>query len=124
MSVLVQDATTGEPRPTARVWVRAAPSSQPDRTITRQTTSDAATNKLLTATLIDLPTPGRWDILVRIEDRDESAEVGFDLEVGEPLPEWFLLAGWIAWPAVVVGLYAMHRLLVRRKEQRGRTASI
>jgi hypothetical protein len=64
-----------------------------------------------------VPSPGNWDVRVSVERGGERAEVRFELEIGEPLPEWFAMAGWIAWPAAAVGLYAVHRLLVRRRRQ-------
>jgi len=117
VSVLALDGTTGEPHPNARVWVQAAPRGQLGQAVTCQATRDAATNKLLIAASLDLSNSGWWDVLVCVEDGDERAEVGFEIEVQEPLPDWFLLSRWIAWPVAVVGLYAIHRLLVHRKHR-------
>lgn len=120
VSVLLQDAATGRPDPAARVWVRAEPRDRPGPAVEQPATADAATNKLLVAAVLDLPDPGWWVVRVRVEADGRSAEVGFDLEVGDPPPRWVSLAGWVGWPAVAVAVFAAHRLLVRRKDSRGR----
>ena len=43
--------------------------------------------------------------------RAKRAIGDFSLEVGNLLPAWFSLTEWIAWPLLVVALYA----LLRRK---------
>jgi hypothetical protein len=118
VSVFVQDAVTGQPVPGARVFVRAESRDHPERFIERPATTDDATNKLLVAALFDLPATGRWEFRVRIEGHGRPAEVAFEMEVDEPPPGWLTLAGWVAWPAVVVALVAIHRILVRLRDAR------
>jgi hypothetical protein len=113
ISVLVQDAGTGEPVPQARVTVRLSKPGQP--ALEYPATQEAATNKLLHAAQFDLPQPGRWNLEVRVEGLHGPAVVGGELEAGEPLPRWLEMAPWIGWPAVAVALFGIHQLLVRRR---------
>lgn len=120
VSVMVQDAATGRPDPAARVVVWATPRGRTEPSVHQPATADAATNKLLVAAALDLPEPGWWTVGVRIGTHDRAAELRFDLEVGGPPPPWASLAGWVGWPAAAVGLFAVHRVLVRRKRGRVR----
>src|SRR5204863_2737037 len=88
--------------------------SAPDVILEQSATVGAATNKLLHATELDLPRPGRWGIEVEVDGPRGRAEVRCEVEAGEPLPRWREVWPWIAWPAVVVGLFAVHQWLVRR----------
>src|SRR3954468_10866690 len=49
VSVLVQDARTGQPVPQAEVAIRAAPRGRPSEAILQPATVEAATNKLFRA---------------------------------------------------------------------------
>jgi hypothetical protein len=35
--------------------------------------------------------------------------------VDQPLPRWLELWPWFTWPALAVGLFGLHRLLVQRR---------
>ena len=41
-------------------------------------------------------------------------KVHFAVEAAEPLPHWMTLWPWLAWPALVVALFGLGRLVVRR----------
>src|SRR5207244_1994724 len=60
VSVLVQDAATGECVPDARVTVRLTAAD--GRAVELPATTEAATNKLFRAAEFQLPEPGRWDV--------------------------------------------------------------
>jgi len=123
VSVLVQNAATGQPDSSVRVWVRAESLTESSHRIAERATKENATNKLLVAAVFELPEPGGWHFRVTISSGDDSEEVAFDLEAGEPLPRWVSLAGWIAWPAVAILVFAVHQMLVRRKKARAALAS-
>jgi hypothetical protein len=114
VSVLVQDAVTGECVPEAQVTVRL---KRPDsaRFLTFPATSAAATNRLFQAAFFELPGPGRWNAEVAVEGPHGPARIEFGLEADEALPRWLELGPWFAWPTLVVGLFAVHRMLVRRR---------
>ena len=74
-------------------------------------TASQATNKLLRAAKFELPEPGRWQAELEIETLEGQERLHFALEVAEPLPAWYEMAFWIALPAAIVLLFAMHWLL-------------
>jgi hypothetical protein len=113
ISVLVQDAVTGQPLPQARVTVRMTRIGQP--TLEYAATQELATNKLLHAAQFDLPAPGRWELEVQVEGSQGSAVVACDAEAAERLPRWHSLWSWIGWPALAIALFCVHELLARRK---------
>ncbi len=115
VSVLVQDAKTGQFDPNIRVRVWAESRNEPRLAVTERATKEAATNKLLFAAVFELPEPGWWNFRIEIDGHGESEAVAFELEAGEPLPRWMSLTGWIAWPAVALLVFAVHQVLVRRK---------
>jgi hypothetical protein len=120
ISVLVQDAVTGEPIPEARVTVILSPRDHLVLTIRRAATSDAATNKLLKAAVFELPEPGRWEVEVAIERGQRAAHVRFKLEAAGRAPQWPVIWPWIGWPAPVILLFSIHQLLVWRKSRQSR----
>jgi YtkA-like len=107
ISMLVQDPDTGKPVPDARVVVRLTPGEQEAGSIEQEATQAAATNKLLQATTLDLPTPGLWHVTVVIEGTPGTAKTQLDLQVAEPLPRWLEMMPWIAWPIIPIFLYAL-----------------
>lgn len=68
--------------------------------------------------MLDFPDPGVWAVIVKVERDEDLVTTTFDVEIGKPLPNWLSWLGWSEWPAVVVLLYAAHRVLVRRKTAR------
>jgi hypothetical protein len=114
VSVLVQDAASGEMIPAARVTVRAAPRGRPSEVLVTPATTEAATNKLFHAALFELPEPGWWAVEVVIEGSRGSAQVQFELEAAGPLPAWLSLWPWVSWPALVILLFGLHQVFVRR----------
>ena len=117
VSVLVQDAATGEPVPEARVLVRVAPRGRAGEAVAYPATTAAATNKLLHAAVFDLPGPGWWELEVTVRGPGEPAVVRCEVEAAEPLPPWRTLWPWLAWPAAAVLLFVVHQLLVRAKSR-------
>jgi len=113
ISVLVQDAVTGEPLPEARVLVRLTQPGQPE--LEYPATTEAATNKLLQAAQFELTASGNWDLEVQVEGSHGSAMLGCALEAAEPLPRWVELWPWICWPALAVAIFGIHRLLAQKR---------
>lgn len=108
VSVLVQDAATGQPLSEARVWVALTSGER------YPATPESATNKLFHAAQFELPAAGRYVMEVEVEGLHGPARTRFEVEASEPLPRWAELWLWIALPVVPVGLFAVHQLLVRR----------
>jgi hypothetical protein len=117
ISVLVQDAVTGDPLPQARVTVRMTQIGQP--TLEYPATQEVATNKLLHAAQFELPAPGLWELEVRVEGARGSAVLACEIEAAQRLPRWHSLWLWITWPALAVALFTIHLMLVRRRAAKG-----
>jgi hypothetical protein len=117
VSMLVQDAKTGQTVPGATVTVELTPSDQSLPPLRAAATTADATNKLLRAALVDLPAAGRWDVRVECTTADDQAPIAVDftMEAAPPLPRWLSVWPWFTWPIVVVLLFAIHRALVARR---------
>jgi hypothetical protein len=115
VSVLVQDAVTGEVASMAQVTIKAVRRGSPGMAFHHPATTEAATNKLYHAAVFDLPEPGWYSIEVCVDGVMGKAQVGFDVEAAEPLPSWLALLPWVCWPALAILLFGMHQLLVRWK---------
>jgi hypothetical protein len=121
ISVLVQDAATGEPVPSASVWVSVFPRGRPGASIQQAATFEAATNKLLRAVVFELFASGWWEFAVDIKDGSKSGQVRVGLYANEPAPRWQTFWPWLGWPALVVVLYGIHQFrLERARHDRGR----
>jgi hypothetical protein len=121
LSVLVQDAATGEIMPHARVTVRLAKRGGP--TLEYAATTEVATNKLFRAAQIELPEPGRWQMHVRVEDVHGLATIGGEIQAAERLPRWREMWPWFTWPAVVIVLFAISRSRQRRSRSEPRAGA-
>ena len=118
ISVLLQDAKTGQTVPGAAVTVELTPSDQSLPPLRAAATTADATNKLLRAALVDLPAAGRWDVRVECMTADDQApvDVAFTMEAAPLLPRWLSVWPWFTWPLVAVLLFAIHRTLVTRRQ--------
>jgi hypothetical protein len=117
VSVLLQNAHTGQTIPDADVTVELTRPSKSHPPIRTHATTDDATNKLLRAALIDLPAPGQWSIRVECTTPQIPAPIvaNLDVDAAPPLPPWLTVWPWFTWPAAVVALFAVHRTLVARR---------
>ena len=115
VSVLVQDADTGEQAAGAAVTVRAAPRGRPDEAVSRPATTEAATNKLFRSALFELPEAGWWEFETTVTGERGQAQVRFEAEAADRPPGWLAMAPWVGWPALVVVAFAAHQLLLRRR---------
>ena len=116
VSVLVQDAASGEPLAQARVVVRLRPRDGGE-VLSRPATAEAATNKLFRAAEFKLPAPGRWDAEISVDGPGGSAVVRCELEAAEILPRWWDVWPWVGWPALAVLLFVVHQGLVGLKRR-------
>lgn len=125
VSVLLQDADTGEAVSDATVTVELTPADGQPAPLRALATTDAATNKLLRAALVELPSPGRWDVCVECTTAPGRPPIAatFSMDVAPPLPEWLTVWPWFAWPAIAVALFVVHRRLVHRNQSRHASGS-
>jgi hypothetical protein len=125
ISVLLQDAETGMPISNAQVNVSLTPSGRRGISIHAAATSEAATNKLLSAALVELPEPGLWDIEIACLAEHGPARAQFTTDAGPRSARWVNVWPWFSWPAAVVVLFGVHRrLLSRRKTVTTRSAKL
>jgi hypothetical protein len=80
ISVLVQDASTGEPLPEAQVAVDLTSRDRPGKHIRCTATTAAASNKLFKAAVLDLVEQGWWEVVVAVDGSRGSVQLRFDLE--------------------------------------------
>jgi hypothetical protein len=118
VSVLVQDAATGEPVPNTAVMIELTPEDRPASRARYPATHEAATNKILHAAPFELPASGRWLVEVDIDGPQGRARTRLELDAAEPLPRWVELWPWVALPALPVCLFFIHRVLARPKPRR------
>ncbi len=113
ISILVQDARTGEVTTNTLVTVRLTQEGQ--QPIECEATTQGATNKLLHAAQFEVPEPGKWKIELRTEGPEDIGVLEGEVEVAERLPRWREVWPWIAWPVPVIVLVGIH---VRLKQRR------
>jgi hypothetical protein len=112
VSVLVQDAATGECMPQARVMLRMT-AHESGRVLEYPATFGTASNKLFHEALFQLPEAGWWDVEVSVDGPSGPAHAQFQVEAGEAPPPWLELWPWFGWPALAVALFALHQILIR-----------
>jgi hypothetical protein len=118
ISILLQSIETGHPIDSSQILVRITPQSPGTEPVYALATQAAATNKLLRAALVDLPTPGLWDVAIAYTtSQNLTREVSFTVEASPRLPPWLTAWPQFCWPAVVVLLYGIHRWLVARRNR-------
>jgi hypothetical protein len=115
ISVLVQDAATGRPLPTAEVLVVATPADGAGTEVSCPALPGAATNKLLHSAHFELSAAGRWRLEVRVAGPHGTANAAIPVEVAEPLPRWAEMWGWIALPIVPITMFVVFQLLTHRR---------
>jgi hypothetical protein len=113
ISVLVQKRNSNEPVLDAAVHVTLI-STEPGAAIRSAATRQLATNKLLYAAPLNVPSAGTWDLRVVVRRGQDTAAVGCQIGVAAALPP--LLAHWpyLALPPVVVLVFALHQWLRSR----------
>ncbi len=118
VSVLVQDAQTGDLCPCQSIRLRLAPRDSPQSVVRAVASSDEATNKLMQAALVELPEPGTWELEVACRTTDGLQTVTCPLEVALAPPRWVREWPWFTWPLAVMPLFALHRRFVTRRRAR------
>ncbi len=112
VSVLVQDASTGNPVTQVQVKVRMTKSGRP--ALVYPATSEAATNKLLHAAQFVLPEPGAWNLEVQVRGSQGLAVLAGDVQAVKPLARWQEIWTWFGWPALAIVIFCLHHVLERR----------
>jgi len=113
VSVVVQRAATGAPIDDPGVEVRLEPIGG-DGALIREANRQASSTGLFQTAAFELDRPGRWLLEVCIQGPPGESRVATEVAIAERMPRWRDLAGWIAFPALPIGLF------VAREYRRGR----
>jgi len=116
ISVLFQDSESGKPITNARIYLTVTPSGRRGQAIHAIATNAAATNKLLSAALLDLRDSGLWDVDVFCSVEKTKVQVRFVINAAGRSPQWLAVWPWFGWPAGVVMLFGIHRSLISRRK--------
>jgi hypothetical protein len=125
ISVLLQDATTGQPLLHVPVDVSAHPVASPEARVTGAATTEAATNKLFRAAQLELRNPGPWEVEVLVRGSPDPIRIHFEVAVAEAPPPWVELLPWMLCPFVALSLLGFYHGLrkFRLAKYRPRTPS-
>src|SRR5262249_13167992 len=115
VSVLVQDARTGQPAAVTEVLLRFR--QMGEGTLEQTATREQATNRLLYAAQFDRPAPGRWQGEVGARGPGGGVARRLGVHAAEPLPRWVELWGWIFLPVVVVVVFLAHQIIKSKKPE-------
>jgi hypothetical protein len=113
VSVMVQDGQDNSPVLDANVSIQL--SKTDEQIIDAKATSSQATNKLLYASSVEFPGPGRWRLTVRVARGGAGGETAGDIAV---LPEEApLITYWIYFAVVPLGvtLFALNQWLKKKR---------
>ena len=122
ISVLLQDLETGEPLTDCETMVTLTPVGRGGTPIYVPATTEAATNKLLHSAMIELPTPGEWQVLVTSTVGGHDLQTRFTMTAAGALPKWLTQWPWFSWPVLGVLAFVVHRRLVARRRRWSMTA--
>jgi hypothetical protein len=114
LSVMVQDSSTRDVLLDAEVDLRLD-SENGGGAINLRATRGQSTNKLLQSAVIDLPSPGNWQLTVLVRRGSDQAVFKTQLEVAPPLPRFISVLPLVALPPLVVLLFAGHQVLKQRR---------
>ena len=114
----MQDAATGEPALGVQISIKVQRHDGRRAALWQRATTQAATNKLHYAATFTLPEAG-WDsVEASIVGALGETQVRFDAEAAEPLLPGLAMLPWVGWPLLVIAIFVVHQLLVRRKSGR------
>jgi hypothetical protein len=105
-SVLVQDSTGRDVLMDARVTLALTPPHADASSIVVLLSHAQATNKLLQAAQIDLPTAGKWRVDVQVEQGGRRANCTTELEIVPRTSPWGTVWFFALLPAAVLLLFA------------------
>jgi hypothetical protein len=86
----------------------------PSQAVIAEATNAAATNKLMQATSVVLPTAGRWNVHISSVLGGRPEEIAFPIVVEPPLPHWLAFWPWLLLPPAAIAVFGIHRYLVAR----------
>jgi len=115
VSVMLQDADSGEILPDGKLIVLLRHPDDPPLMIQAEATQAAATNKLLRSARVEVPRAGRWEWEFTYRSPGTSSRVQGKISVAAKPQRWQAAMPWIAAPVVPIGLYILGELLAARR---------
>lgn len=112
VSVLVQDADSGDVLPQAAVLVTLTPRGRVYAAEQFAASREQATNRLFQACHPTLAA-GWYDVAVRASHADRTGVVRFEMQVGPEPTAGSRFWPWFCWPAIPIALVAVHLLWAR-----------
>ena len=123
VSFLVQEAESLQTLPDARISILCQKETAPEDAgvslgVAAPASRELATNKLLQAAIVDLPSGGEWRVTttVKVGKDKQDAEFDFTLSVADATP----VSGWrtaVVLPIAGIALFAIHRQLKRTRKR-------
>jgi hypothetical protein len=118
ISVLLQNRDGLQPELDAKVSL-VLRSEESGLELQARPTREQARNKLLYAGPVTLSEPGKWHIVVTVFQNGKEIDTAGILDVVAAPDKAPSYAGYIAFPPVMIGLFMVRELLIRRKSQGG-----
>jgi hypothetical protein len=119
ISLLVQSRNGLEPVLDANVFVLLH-ENESGTEFQAHPTRDQARNKLLYAAPVMFSKPGKWEIVIAVERERREVRVGGVFEIAPTRERTALYAGYIAFPPVMIMLFAIRERLILRRSRRSR----
>jgi hypothetical protein len=116
-SVLVQERETGRIILDATVNLAFQPTVGASARLLRRAERGRAKNKLLSAAVFDLPTPGWWYVQVFVSRGREEAVVATNLLVMSAPPRVAVIWPLVILPPFAIGLFVLHQTLQRTRQR-------
>jgi hypothetical protein len=111
LSALVQDGRSGETILDATVDIAIQPLDRDRPTFLTRATHEQATNKLLQAAMINVPTAGRWRVRVEVRHGPDEVTVATELQVAPPPPRLAAIWPYLLLPPFAIAAFALHQTL-------------
>ncbi len=115
VSVVVNNAESGETLRDASIMLSLAPADEPDAAITRPAVTDQSPTKLFQMASFDLNRAGAWMLAANVEGPAGRTHVETIIQIGKPIPRWIDLAGWIALPLMPITMYFFRERAAARR---------
>lgn len=109
VSVLVQDQRTGHVLLDSFVDLRFEPPAGSGAPIFVRASHAQATNKLLQAATVDLPSAGQWGVHIFVRRGQDHATLAMELPVARATPQLSAVWPYLLLPLVVILLFALRQ---------------
>jgi hypothetical protein len=123
LSVLVQDRGSGETVLDATVDLALQLPDGDSTPLLVRATHDRATNKLLQAAMVTLPTAGRWRLRVEVQQGPDEGTATTDLKIAPTRPRLAAIWPYLLLPPFAIAVFALHQALRQSALHRARSSA-